>query len=66
MRKVNNFIHDQKKQRGAIKEFKPDVLTKILIVADGDPEQKLNAKNNAQILSKTIKDLLIQVSLETD
>lgn len=59
MRKVNNYIHDQKKQRGSIKEFKPDVLTKILIVADGDPEQKLNAKSNAANLSKNIKDLLI-------
>lgn len=66
MRKVNNFIHEQRKQKSSIKEFKPDVLTKILIVADGDPQQKLNAKNNAADLSKSIKELLVRVSLDTD
>jgi len=37
MRKVNNFIHECRKKKNSIKEFKADVLTKILIVADGDP-----------------------------
>lgn len=66
MRKVNNYIHEQRKIKSSLKEFKPDVLTKILITADGDPEQKLNAKNNAQILAKQIKELLIEISLDTD
>lgn len=55
MRKVNNFIHEYRKKTNSIKEFKPDVLTKILIVADGDPEQKLTTKKNASTLSKNIK-----------
>jgi hypothetical protein len=65
MRIINNFIHLHRR-KDAIKEFKPDVLTKILIVADGDPDQKLNAKNNAVLLSRTIKLLLIEVSLSED
>ena len=59
---MNNFIHDHRRKNG-IKEFKPDVLTKILIVADGDPEQKLSSKNNAIDLAKEIKELLIKISL---
>lgn len=41
-------------------------MTKILIVADGDPEQKLNAKNEAHSLSQEIKKILISISLAED
>ena len=55
MRKVNIYIGESRKERPSLKEYKPEVLTKILIVADGDPEQKLSIKNNALDLSIKIK-----------
>ena len=47
-----------------MKEFKNDILNKVLIVVDGNQNEKLNAKDSAKLLSQKIKWDLIKISLD--
>ncbi len=66
LRKLNSYIHNVKRKNGPVKEFKAEILNKILIVVDGNQNDKLDAKNNAFSLSKDIKRNLSIISLDVE
>ena len=66
LRKLNSYIHNVKRKSGPVKEFKAELLNKILIVVDGNQNDKLDAKTNAFNLSKEIKGALAKISLDSE
>ena len=47
LRKLNSYIYNIKRKITPAKEFKNDILNKILIVVDGNQNGKLDTKVNA-------------------